>query len=430
VFAGLAMLAALTADKEEEFRTMDTSRLFDVGGVLLARPFRVRRLGHFGLNMTDTASAIAFYCDLLGFRISDPMDIAEQHPRREELLRIGDTNLYFTRHGTDHHSLVFCDRQVFQAMGRGDRSPKDVTVNQLTWQVGSLQEISGAIDYFEDNKVPINRAGRDMPGSNWHVYPYDPEGHRNELYYGIEQIGWMGTAKPKLAYERRFLQRPELPQPPEYEEVDHMRAQQTDLASGFRHPEKEPARYDVEGIMLARPFKVVRVGPVGLFCHDLEAMERFYLDIMGFEWTEDVVWQGHRCVFLRTGTEHHSLALYPMALRSQLGLDASTTLMRFGIQVATYRQLKHALDYLQERGCQFVDIPAELTPGIEYSAFLKDPSGHLIQLYYAMNQIASAGHSPNLAQRPGVVGHWQAWPEAILPGSGSFMGEPYLGPWG
>jgi hypothetical protein len=98
--------------------------------------------------------------------------------------------------------------------------------------------------------------------------------------------------------------------------------------------------------------------------------------------------------------------------------------------VATYRQLKHALDYLQERGCQFVDIPAELTPGIEYSAFLKDPSGHLIQLYYAMNQIASAGHSPNLTQRPGVVGHWQAWPEAILPGSGSFMGEPYLGPWG
>ena len=80
---------------------MDASRLFDVGGVLLARPFRVRRLGHFGLNMTDTQAAIAFYCDLLGFRISDPMDIAEQHPRREELLRIGDTNLYFTRHGTD-----------------------------------------------------------------------------------------------------------------------------------------------------------------------------------------------------------------------------------------------------------------------------------------------------------------------------------------
>jgi hypothetical protein len=64
---------------------------------------------------------------------------------------------------------------------------------------------------------------------------------------------------------------------------------QSDLASGFRHPEKSPPRYDVEGILLARPFKVVRVGPVGLFCHDVQAMERIYLDILGFEFTQEVV---------------------------------------------------------------------------------------------------------------------------------------------
>ena len=182
--------------------------------------------------------------------------------------------------------------------------------------------------------------------------------------------------------------------------------------------------------MLARPFKVVRVGPVGLFCHDVQAMERFYLDILGFEFTQEVVWQGHRCVFLRTGTEHHSLALYPIALRSVLGLDESTTLMRFGIQVATYRQLRNALDYLEAEGCAFVDIPAELTPGIEYSAFLKDPSGHLIQLYFSMNQISPEALSPHLRNRPGVTGGWKSWPETILPGSGSFLGEPHLGPWG
>jgi A/G-specific adenine glycosylase len=71
MFAGLAMLAALTADKEEEFRTMDASRLFDVGGVLLSRPFRVRRLGHFGLNMTDTASAIASFAYNLPHAVVD-----------------------------------------------------------------------------------------------------------------------------------------------------------------------------------------------------------------------------------------------------------------------------------------------------------------------------------------------------------------------
>jgi len=60
-------------------------------------------------------------------------------------------------------------------------------VNQMTWQVSSLAEISRAIDWFNSKGVRISRAGRDMPGSNWHCYPYDPEGHRNELYYGMEQ---------------------------------------------------------------------------------------------------------------------------------------------------------------------------------------------------------------------------------------------------
>ena len=156
---------------------------YDVGGIIHERPFRIRRLGHFGFNVKNTKETIHFYCNLLGFRISDPMDIALNHPNERELKSVGDTNLYFTRHGTDHHSFVFCDRNVFNSMGRGKRLSQDVTVNQITWQVASLNEVVNAIDYFEKNNIPINRSGRDMPGSNWHVYPYDPEGHRNELYY-------------------------------------------------------------------------------------------------------------------------------------------------------------------------------------------------------------------------------------------------------
>lgn len=400
---------------------------YDVGGVLLQRPFKIRRLGHFGLNVDDTTATTRFYCELLGFRISDPMDIAEHSPNRDHLKSVGDTHLYFTRHGTDHHSFVFCDRKVFEAMGRGSMSPQDVTVNQLTWQVGSLKEISSAIDYFNERQVPISRAGRDMPGSNWHVYPFDPEGHRNELYYGIEQIGWLGTAKPKVAYERRFSERPSLPQMPEYQEIEHLRERGVDLSSGFRHPETEPARYEVDGIMLPRPFKVVRVGPIGLFCRNLESMERFYIDTMGFELTEEVVWKGHRCVFLRTSTEHHSLALYPIALREQLGFSRSTTLMRFGVQLGTYRQLRSALRYLKDRGCRILDVPRELTPGVEYCAYVLDPSGHAVQLYFAMQQV---GTPAALSANASVPTNWESWPETVHAGSGSFLGEPFLGPLG
>ena len=142
-----------------------------------------------------------------------------------------------------------------------------------------------------------------------------------------------------------------------------MMAKGVDLASGYRHPEQAPATFDVDGILLPRPFKVVRHGPIRLFCRDLDAMARFYCDVLGFLVTEDVTWDGHRCVFLRCNTEHHSLALYPMALRAALGWPGASTVLSFGMQVANYRQLRSAVAFLKERRCRFVEVPAELTPG-------------------------------------------------------------------
>ena len=47
---------------------------FNVGGILLDQPFKIRRLGHFGFNVVDIDERVRFYTDLLGFRISDVMD--------------------------------------------------------------------------------------------------------------------------------------------------------------------------------------------------------------------------------------------------------------------------------------------------------------------------------------------------------------------
>jgi len=407
--------------------TSATNRKYDVGGVLMDRPFKIRRLGHFGYNVENVGGCLDFYCELLGFRISDPQDFAVHHPKGAELKGLGDTNLYFLRHGSDHHSFVMLNRRVFNALGRAEGLPPDVDVNQMTWQVGSLAEVVSAIDYFAERKVRINRAGRDMPGSNWHVYPYDPEGHRNELYYGIEQIGWFGAAKPRAAHERGFRERPQLPQMPEYEEIDRMKAKGVDLGSGYRHPEKAPATYDVDGILLPRPFKIVRHGPIRLFCRDLDAMVRFYSEVLGFVITEDATWNGHRCVFLRCNTEHHSLALYPMALRAALGWPGQSTVLSFGMQVANYRQLRAAVAFLKERGCRFVEVPAELAPGTDYSAFALDPAGHGVQLYYYMEQVGWDGRPrPRRATQPLPV---ERWPETVEPASDTYMGEPFLGPW-
>ena len=93
------------------------------------------------------------------------------------------------RYGTDHHAMVLFSKPVMDQ--RADRQfAPEVTINQITWQCGSLKEIVEAYGYFEEQQVRIQRVGRDMPGSNWHTYVYDPDGHTNELYYGIEQVGW------------------------------------------------------------------------------------------------------------------------------------------------------------------------------------------------------------------------------------------------
>ena len=54
---------------------------FNVGGVWLDRPFKIRRLGHFGFNVRDIEACARFYTDLLGFSISDPIDFGIGAPR-------------------------------------------------------------------------------------------------------------------------------------------------------------------------------------------------------------------------------------------------------------------------------------------------------------------------------------------------------------
>jgi catechol 2,3-dioxygenase-like lactoylglutathione lyase family enzyme len=401
-------------------------KIFNVGGVLLERPFKIRRLGHFGFNLTNMDEGIRFYRDLLGFRVSDVMDYSRRAKTPAQLDGLGDPHGYFTRYGGDHHAMVLFPKRVRDALGRAEKP--GVTINQITWQVGSLAEVGGAIRWLQERNIKIQRSGRDMPGSNWHTYLFDPDGHQNELYYGIEQIGWNGHSKPKPMYDRGFDEAPALPQMSEFDEVQQALEREIDVTSGYRHVDSLPATYDVDGVLLPRPFKIVRLGPVELFAANMEAAEKFYRETLGFTLTEEVEWRGQRCVYLRANTEHHSLALYPLALRDTLGLSPHTTSMSLGLQLANYRQLRDAVHFFKERGARFAEIPPELYPGIDYAAHVLDPDGHCIKLYYYMEQVGWDG-KPRPKELRRKVDH-QKWPETVEPLPDTYEGEPFFGPWG
>jgi catechol 2,3-dioxygenase-like lactoylglutathione lyase family enzyme len=403
-----------------------SSEKFDVGGILLNQPFKIRRLGHFGFNLTNMEDGVRFYVDWLGFRVSDVMDYSRRAKTPEQVAGLGDPHGYFTRYGTDHHAMVLFPKRVREALGRRENS--GITVNQITWQVGSMREVGNAIRWFTEKGVNLQRSGRDMPGSNWHTYLFDPDGQQNELYYGIEQIGWNGHSKPRAMYDRGFDHPPELPQISEYQEVQDALAKNIELLSGHRQVEKLHATFDVDGILLPRPFKIVRLGPVYLFVENPPAAESFYRELLGFTLTEEVVWQGHRCLFLRCNTEHHSVALLPLAIREVLGLSSHSKCAALGLQLANYRQLREAVHFLRERGARVTEaLPSELHPGIDYAAHVFDPDGHCIQLYHAMEQIGWDGKpraKESRSARP-----LSDWPEALAADADAYMGEPYLGPW-
>jgi catechol 2,3-dioxygenase-like lactoylglutathione lyase family enzyme len=172
-----------------------TQTQFNVGGVLLDRPFKVRRLGHFGFNNVNLDESLRFYTDLLGFRLSDAIDFARFAPNPEKLAGLGEPKGYLMRYGTDHHAFALFNKRVMDAIGRAEANPQ-VTTNQITWQVGGLRQVVDGHHWFVKQGVKIQRAGRDPLGSNWHTYIYDPDDHVNELYYGIEEVGWDGYSKP------------------------------------------------------------------------------------------------------------------------------------------------------------------------------------------------------------------------------------------
>jgi catechol-2,3-dioxygenase len=376
-------------------------RMYDVGGVLLPRPFKPRRLGHFALWHTDLDAARHLYVDVLGFRHTD------------QVIREGKPAAVFTSHGTDHHSLAAIHASTAEGV-RKAHYENGVFVNQISFQVAALEEVVHARDYFSERQVYISRLGRDFPGSNWALYVLDPDGHRVEFYYGMEQIGWDRRSKPNAAYVQAVRNGFSLPQPSEMTEITASEQSGVALDSGFRPVEDLPYDYCVGGVMLQRPFKVTKIGPVNLFVADLAQSERFYTELLGLTKTEEITYRGHRCVYLRCGTDHHAIGLFPRALRAELKLNPATTLLSIGMQVATYAQLKAAVGFLREKGLRFLDtIPGDLHPGIDYAAHAVGFDGHCILLYHAMEQVGWDGRPRPATLRRRVSADWPQTLEAL-----------------
>jgi catechol 2,3-dioxygenase len=138
--------------------------------------FELRKIGHVVLNVSDLEAAVRFYTEVLGLRVSD------RYP--DSMVPGG---MVFLRCNTDHHGVA-----LVGGAGRLERT----SLNHFAFEVGSLDEVFRARSWLQRHGVPIVFEGRRRAGCQVAVEFRDPDGNNLEIYWGLDQVGTDGRARP------------------------------------------------------------------------------------------------------------------------------------------------------------------------------------------------------------------------------------------
>ncbi len=155
-------------------------------------PSRIRRIQHVGLKVHDIEDAIAFYRDIMGFRVSDRYNPGDNP--------YGPHAICFMRSGSLHHeiSLVhFSKESRLQPRPEMMLNP-EVGLHHVAFEVGSKEELEAWAEYIRSHGIkivaepvvhsPTNPEGDGTLGENRAFYFQDPSGHGIEIFCDMAEM--------------------------------------------------------------------------------------------------------------------------------------------------------------------------------------------------------------------------------------------------
>ncbi len=140
----------------------------------------------------------------------------------------------------------------------------------------------------------------------------------------------------------------------------------------------------------SHPVRVRKIGHVGLYCRDLDAMVRFYTEVLGFG-ISDTNEKG--MVFLRFGTDHHSFVLARMDAGERSRAPGPTPIQQIALEVEDLETLKRIRKHLVAAGAKVLGPIKHEGPGSDYTFDFEDPEGNRLQFFSDMDQIGADGRS-------------------------------------
>lgn len=122
-------------------------------------PDRPRKLTHMGLRSADANRTLAFYIDVLGFKLTDCTP-----------------SMSFVRCGSDHHAIVFVDSRV-------------CTLDHVAFEMPDIDSVMRGVSRLRNRGYHLEwGVGRHRVGKSVFAYFVAPEGTVVEYAWDIEQV--------------------------------------------------------------------------------------------------------------------------------------------------------------------------------------------------------------------------------------------------
>jgi catechol-2,3-dioxygenase len=236
-------------------------------------------------------------------------------------------------------------------------------------------DVERLVDYYEDSLglVCTERTANTAyltTSSDHHsvvICAGEPDGRAR---LGFEVTGSLADTAQRLAQAGVSFQRRTDPEPGVGEDLvvaEHGSGTPLTLIEG----------QTASGVALANSGRPTKLGHVASYVSDLAASQRFYLEVMGFRFSDMI---GDFFTFLRCSADHHTINMMQSAKRSGL--------FHVAFEMRDFLHLKDQLDHLATRGHVLLWGPGRHGVGHNIFTYHADPDGNIVELFTELDLIA------------------------------------------
>ena len=254
------------------------------------------------------------------------------------------------------------------------QAPAAAAVARLAVYEVHTGDVDRLVDYYEHslNLVLVERSGDAAyltTGTDHHCVVIRHGDADGRARVGFEIAGTLDDTAQRLEAAGVSFERRTDPEPGVVADIV-IREQDTDTPLTLAEP--QPA-HGAPSVISGRPSKL---GHVASYVPDLAASQRFYLEVLGFRWSDMM---GDFFTFLRCNADHHAINLMRSTIKHGL--------FHVAFEMRDISHLKDALDHLAAREIRLQWGPGRHGAGHNIFTYHHDPDGNLIELFTEIDVI-------------------------------------------